>query len=177
MSPIATRPLGFTRCRGFTLLELVAVILLLSILSVSVAVRFQSRDEYSATTQADLLAQHVRHVQTLAMSWGVSLRINVSAGGTAYTVSCLTALGAAPCTAVGDVVTDPESGQAFTVTLENGVTLAPAGSNTDFDSLGRPVSGGVLVSAVPARSFTLTRAARTATVTVQPIGGFVAASY
>ena len=72
----------------------------------------------------------------------------------------------------GTPVTDPATMQAFQVTLDNSVTLT--GSNTSFDSLGRPVAGGALLAAP--RVFTLSGGSRTATVTLSAVTGFVSVS-
>ncbi|MCK7577897.1 MAG: hypothetical protein MZV65_20415 [Chromatiales bacterium] len=118
---------------------------------------------YTSTTQADQLARDIRHAQTLAISWGLPLRVSVNAAGTAYSVVCVNGTGVAPCVAAGNTVTDPVTGQAYTVTLPAGITLAPVGSNTDLDNLGRPVAGGALVAANPARTFAITGGGNTAT--------------
>lgn len=169
---------GQGRETGFTLLELVVVILVLGIVAVFAAVRWQAVDAYASTTHADQLARDIRHVQTLAISWGLPLRISVNAAGTAYSVLCVTGTGALPCAAAGDTVTDPVTGQPYTVSLlDTGVTVAPVSSNTDFDHLGRPVTAGVLVAANPARTFTLSGGGNTATVVVAPITGFPQVAY
>lgn len=160
------------RQRGFTLLELVAVILVLGILATFAAVRWRAIDSYTATTQADQLARDIRHVQTLAISWGLPLRVSVNAGGTAYSVVCVNGVGVAPCVAAGNIITDPVTSQAYTVTLPAGITLAPVSSNTDCDNFGRPVAAGALVSANPARTFTVSGGGNTATVVIAPITGF-----
>jgi hypothetical protein len=66
-------------------------------------------------------------------------------------------------------VTDPATQQAFQVTMDNNVTLS--GIDTGFDSLGRPVAGGSLLST--ARVFTVNGSTTTATVTVSAVTGFV----
>ena len=162
---------------GFTLLELVAVILVLGVLAVFAAVRWQAIDTYTSTTQADQLARDIRHAQTLAISWGLPLRVSVNAGGTAYSVVCVNGTTVAPCVAAGNIVVDPVTSQPYTVTLPAGVTLAPVASNTDFDNFGRPVAAGVLMSANPARTFTLSGGGNTATVVVAPITGFPQVAY
>jgi len=167
-----------TRSGGFSLLELVAVLIVVSILAAAVALRMDSTTERAATNQADQLRRNLAHVQVLAMGWGVTLRLTVAVNG--YTVTCQTVLTPAspPCASVGLVPKDPATGDDFTVTLTDNVTLAAVGGNTvDFDSLGRPTSGGSLIATNPARTYTLTGGTRTATVSLLPVTGFASASY
>ncbi|WP_455203592.1 pilus assembly FimT family protein [Kaarinaea lacus] len=156
-------------CSGFTLIELVIVIILASVLSAYAVVKWPSDAQIKLPAQAGLMVTHLHHIQSLAMHWGQPLRLSVSSGG--YSVSCVTA-GAAPCDS--SPVIDPVTQSPFAVSLESGISLA--GANIDFDSLGRPVSSGSLVSSSPARSFALTAGGVTQTVTVQPLTGFVSVS-
>jgi len=151
---------------GFTLVEMVVVMLLAAILVAVTATRWDATDA-TAPSQADLLARNIRHMQMLAMSWGQGLRL--TAAGTSYSVACVTA-GAAPCNA--SPVIDPATGQAFSVILENNVTLA--GGPTSIDTLGRPVNGAALITTNT--TYTLTAGTSTWSVVVRPITGFVTVS-
>jgi len=151
---------------GFTLVEMVVVMLLAAILVAVTATRWDATDA-TAPSQADLLARNLRHMQMLAMSWGQSLRL--TAAGGSYSVACVT-VGVAPCNA--SPVIDPASGQAFLVTLSNNVTLS--GGPISIDSLGRPVSGSTPITTNI--TYTLTASASTWSVMVRPITGFVTVS-
>lgn len=144
---------------GFTLVELVVILLIISIVAVYAAVTTPSNAEATLSQQAHLLARHLRHAQTLAMTWGRPLRL--TAGGGAYAVSCVTA-GAAPCDA--SPVTDPATRAPFSVGLAYGVTVS--GATVDFDVHGRPSAGA---------TFTLSGAGATdRTVALSVLTGFVA---
>jgi type II secretory pathway pseudopilin PulG len=145
---------------------MVVVMLLAAILVAVTATRWDATDA-TAPSQADLLARNIRHIQMLAMSWGQSLRLTVTGSG--YSVACVTA-GAAPCNA--SPVIDPASGQAFSVTLSNNVTLS--GSPINIDTLGRPVSGSTPITTNT--TYTLTAGTSTWSVAVSPITGFVTVS-
>lgn len=146
---------------GFTLIELVIVMLLISILAVYAAVSTPTNAQATISEQAHLLARNLRHTQTLAMTWGRALRFTPVGGG--YSVSCVTA-GTAPCNT--SPVTDPATGQPFTVTLDFGATLA--GATVDFSTRGQPSAGG---------SFTLSATGATnRIITVSALTGFVAVS-
>jgi prepilin-type N-terminal cleavage/methylation domain-containing protein len=147
---------------GFTLVEMVVVMLLAAILVAVTATRWDATDA-TAPSQADLLARNIRHMQMLAMSWGQSL--SLTAAGSSYSVACVTT-GVAPCN-VSPVI-DPASGQAFSVTLSNGVTIGAA--STTIDSMGRPVP------VTTSTTYTLNAGASTWTVSVAPLTGFTTVS-
>lgn len=149
------------------MIELIMVLIVLGVLVAVTASRWNATDA-TAGYQADLLARNIRHMQILAMSWGQPLRLTVASP--TYSVSCVTASTTAPCNA--SPVIDPAAGNAFSETLANNVTLA--GVAIDIDSLGRPVSGGALLTAN--RVYTLTAGAQTWSVTVAPLTGFTTVS-
>jgi MSHA pilin protein MshC len=151
---------------GFTLVELVIVIVLVSILTAYAVVKWPSDSELKLPAQASLLANHIRHTQALAMHWGQPLRLTINAGG--YSVSCVTASASAPCN--NSPVIDPVTNQAFSVSPESGISLS--GANVDFDTLGRPVSGGAIISSTPARTFTLSADGVSQAVVLEPLTGF-----
>lgn len=159
----------YRRVKGFTLIELIMVMVVLGALAAVAATRWSATDA-TAGYQADLMARNIRHMQMLAMSWGQSLRLSVVAG-TTYSVTCVTANTTVPCTAGGAVI-DPASGKTFSESLVYNVTLA--GTAMDIDSLGRPVNGGALLTVN--QVYTLTAGAQTWSVTVNPITGFAVVS-
>lgn len=156
------------RCGGFTLIELVMIIVVVSVLGVVVLTRYHDPAETTVSIEADRLGRDIRHVQMLAMTWGQSLRL--TAAGTSYNVSCVTA-GPAPCN-VAPVV-DPATAAAFNRPLESNVTVA--GATLDIDALGRPVASGALL--VGNTTYTLSGGTETSTVTVAQLTGFVTVVY
>ncbi|MGB5305334.1 MAG: type II secretion system protein [Gammaproteobacteria bacterium] len=145
--------------KGFTLIELVTVLVIVAALA-AYALPNWSPDDTTVAAQADRLARDLRHTQALAMAQGRTLSFDV-VSASAYRAA-----------AGGSTVTDPATQENFLITLDNSVTLS--GTDTDFDSLGRPVSAGSLLAA--ARVFSVTGSSRTATVTVSPVTGYVAVS-
>lgn len=145
-----------TRMRGFSLLELVIVLVILGTLAAFAVPRISPADNTLAA-QADRLARDLRHVQALAMQQGRTLAFDVQSA-TTYRA-----------TFGGSTITDPATREPYTVTLENGVTLS--GTDSAFDSLGRPVAAGSLLAV--AHVYTLSGSSRTATITLSPITGFV----
>ncbi|NOZ53980.1 MAG: type II secretion system protein [Gammaproteobacteria bacterium] len=159
-------------CKGFTLIELITVIIIVAVLSVYVVVRWPAAGVLTLPAQASLLLSHLKHTQYLASIWGVSLRLTITTNG--YSVSCVNSPGPAPCD-VSPVI-DPVTNQVFYVVLQEGLMFATP-SVTDFDSLGRPVVGGNIISATPARTFTLVAGATSRNIILNPITGFVAMGF
>lgn len=152
---------------GFTLVEFIVTIIVIGILSAVVLTNLNTVAQHSVITQADEFRRNLSHIQLMAISQGQRLRLSVNAGGTSYSVvSCNTSA----CTATS-AVTDPATGQnPFSVTLTDGVTIAPTSSTLDFDSLGRPQSGGSLITGT--KTYTLSGSGQSAFVGVLPITGF-----
>lgn len=138
---------------GWTLFEL-TIVLVVAAGMVFFAVRtFQPADAL-ALEQAERLRNDLRQAQMHAITWGKELRVSLPSASS-YSIACVSA-GAAPCNA------------ATVVALEQGLTLA--GPTLDFDALGRPVSGGSLITANAVYTISGGGAARTVSVT--PITGF-----
>ncbi|RLA01873.1 MAG: type II secretion system protein GspH [Gammaproteobacteria bacterium] len=145
--------------QGFTLIELVIVLVILSIMAAFALPRMATTDT-TVAAQANRLARDLRHAQAMAMNQGRTLSFDIQAPAS-YRVADS-----------GTTVTDPATMGAFQISLDNGVTVA--GTDTDFDSLGRPATAGTLISA--ARVFTLNGTARTVIVTLSAVTGFVSVS-
>lgn len=159
---------------GFSLIEMIVAMTIVGILSASVMISVSDKSKRAVITQADQFRRDLSHVQMLALSWGVSLRLSVPAGGASYLVCLATS---PTCAASSDAVIDPATGDRFRVVMSDGVVIQSSGGNAvDFDSLGRPQSGGSLIATNPARTYTLTGGATSTTVLLRPITGFAEAS-
>lgn len=153
------------KVHGFTLIELVLTIVILGVLAASVMISIGARARHSVTTQADQFRRDLSRLQLLAISRNNRVRLTISADGRTYSASaCVTSA----CT---NGLIDPATGQNFSVTLVD-ATLAPVSNVLDFDTLGRPQSGGALVTANPARTYVMSGSGRDVTVKVLPITGF-----
>lgn len=164
--------------RGFTLVEMIAVMLIVGVLAAAVVVRIGATNDRAAINQADQFRRNLSHIQMLALGWGVTLRLATAADGKSYFVTCRSYVSGTPCptaTSVGTIPIDPVTGEDFSVTLTDGVLISPAGNSIDFDSLGRPVSAGSLIATNPARSYTLSGGGTNATILLRPITGFAEA--
>jgi type II secretory pathway pseudopilin PulG len=156
--------------RGWALIELAVLLAMVAILAAVAVAATAPPAEATLPYQAHRLARDIRHMQTLAQTWGRPLRLTAIPGvNGSYSVSCVTA-GVATCDA--SPVLDPTNGEAFSVTLQKGVALAVAGENpADLDSQGRPLTSLGDIS-TGTTTYTLTSGPATMTVAVQPITGF-----
>jgi len=147
-----------TRCGGFTLIELVTVMVILATLGAMALPRLVHNDT-TVPAHADQLGRVIRHAQAMAMSQGRSLTVDIQSA-TTYAIT-----DGARATPVRNA-----AGEEQTYTLINAVTLA--GSDVTFDSLGRPLDGATLANTV--QRWTVTgRGDNTARVSIQPLTGFV----
>lgn len=152
------------RADGFSLIELVMVLVVVGILAAYAIPSVTAPSSFTLHQQADALVRDLRHTQQLATAYRKRLRL-VANGSDTYTVACATDT-TAPCNAaVGGPMTDPATGQPYSVTTQNGVTVS-AGT-AEFTSFGQPAA---------AATFSLSGGGDTATVTVSATGGFVSAT-
>ncbi|WP_205617015.1 pilus assembly FimT family protein [Pelomicrobium methylotrophicum] len=114
---------------GFTLVELVIVIVILGVLAVAVLPKFFERITFDARAFHDQALAAVRHAQKVAIAQRRTVWVNVTASGiqVCYDPGC------------GTPVTDPVRGGALSVAAPAGVSLSPASFR--FDGLGRPSTG------------------------------------
>ena len=148
---------------GFTLIEMIVVIVIVGVLSAYAIMKSYSTAQFTLLSQAQTMASDIRHVQSLATTWGRSLRITADTANGIYSVSCVTA-GTSPCNFAP--VLNPSTGAAFSVALQQGAVLSgPA--TLDINSLGQPSAAGV---------YGLSASGATKNVSVSALTGFVVVS-
>jgi prepilin-type N-terminal cleavage/methylation domain-containing protein len=103
--------------RGFTLVELIMVIVLISILAVSVVPKFVDTSAISVAGGAAMVAADIRYTQELAMSTHTPKTITFTTNDTFYTVN------------------------SQTMNLPSRVSIS-SGATFTFNSLGEPTTGG-----------------------------------
>ena len=114
--------------KGFTLLELLVVLVVLSILTVSIRLSPQ-QNASSVKAEAELLLHQLRKIQQLAISGNKRTKIILS--GMSYTLSDIT---------YSKPILDSRTGQS-TVSLPGGFSLSHSGLQNSivvFDSQGTP---------------------------------------
>lgn len=148
--------------RGFTLIELVIVMLVLAILAATALIAWPGETPglYGSMRQ---LAADIRYAQSLAMSRGQRVRINFQMDR--YTLSDRT--GSSP-------VLHPVSGGGPRL-LQSGTVLVASNAFLVFDGMGRPYRDAALPGARLGAHATLTLTAGTESISVQvtPDTGYV----
>lgn len=138
---------------GFTLVELIIVIVVLGILSVYAIMTSVSPSELSLPSQAEKMASDIRYVQTLAHTTGKRMRLSMSFGlNGSYSI--------ASCDSVSSCGTSVILG-----VVEKDIDLDGSPPTIDFDTLGRPSATA---------TYTLSYGTVSSkTVSVEPLTGFV----
>ncbi|HON60180.1 MAG TPA: type II secretion system protein [Smithella sp.] len=70
--------------RGFTLMEMIAVLIIIGIVSTVIAVRMYDTRHYDIASQLEVVKSHLRYAQSKAMSSGSSWGINFNSSQTYY---------------------------------------------------------------------------------------------
>ena len=113
------------KATGFTFVELIVVILLVGILSVSAIPRFFDDDDFKARGLADEIITSIRHAQRLAMTRGEQYKIDISP--TAYQVRKTD----------DSTVRHPNGASQYLINTP--ANLIESTVSVEFNSLGQPV--------------------------------------
>ncbi|MEQ1600629.1 MAG: GspH/FimT family pseudopilin [Methylophilaceae bacterium] len=145
--------------RGFTIVELVAVMVITGILAAVAAPRFIGADAFEARGSYGTLLATLRYAQKTAIAQRkpVYAKLDTAAHVVClgYTSNCSSPL------------IDPATQAAYTKTLSNNLTLTASSATLGFDGLGRPLPNAQA-------TFTLQNAAEsTRTITVEAETGYV----
>jgi MSHA pilin protein MshC len=148
------------RSLGFTLIELIVVIVLLGILSAVLLPR-SNTNAILVSTQAEQLAADIRYVQSLAMTQGWS-GVNPRRYYISYTVASAPAQYAmysvSPVSINPVIAVAPPSGGASPISLA-GITLSSSGLGNNliaFDALGAPYTDQAASTVLSTTSATIT---------------------
>ncbi len=127
---------GLPGAAGFTLVELVVVLVILGILAAIAAPRFFDNRTFAQRGYYEELAAALKYSQKLAVASGCPVRVTISAGG--YQARQQAAQGGSCDPADTTWPTDVRlaDGQLLTGNTPGGVAVAPAVTLT-FDALGR----------------------------------------
>lgn len=124
------------RQHGFTLLEVIAVIVIVSVLAAVAVSRFASTSSTSLVAETDILKSHLRYAQYRAMSDAMPWRLSFSTN--TYSLSYYD-----ESTSQWKSSTLPNENSA-THTLLNGITVS--GSTVTFDEWGSPGTAPVSIT-------------------------------
>ncbi len=111
--------------QGFTLVELVVVILITGILSINIGSRFFSSSGFSERKVADELIEAIRYAQHLAMSRGGGVRIVTTS--TSYRVEQTN----------GTAIPNPNRSGNYSATIPSDTVLTAR--TISFNGLGQPI--------------------------------------
>lgn len=142
------------RVAGFTLVELVIVILLLGILSVYAVGRLYP--DYTARQASEELVQAIRHAQERAMDLGGGTGVTIEADGFRFTGMTVSA----------------SEWRLLKPGASIDASLSPTGS-ISFDTTGRPLCSGGLACSAGQAVITVQANDRSETLTLEPITGYV----
>lgn len=137
-----------SRCAGFTLLELITVIVIMGILALVSVARFAGMEGFDSRGFYDKAVATVRFAQKTAVAWRRPVFV------------CVTATQVAAGTAAGCAtpLTNPVTNSAAVEVAPSGVTLNAL--NFSFDGLGRPSAAITItftstIAGDPARQITV----------------------
>ncbi len=154
--------MGFTRhsplftrhsLSGFTMVELVSVIVIAGILAAIAGPRFFTASTYAARGYADAAAGFLRYAQKLAIARHTSVTVQIAGDGLSLCASASN-----PC-ADTHPWPGPQGDTPYRVDVPSGVTLAGSAASVGFDDQGR--SGGVTLTITGDTTRTLTVEAET----------------
>lgn len=132
------------RARGFTLAEMIVVILILGILAAVLLPRFFVKQDFEAQGAYDRVLATVRYAQKAAIGSRCNVRVTIAANVVSAAFETV-----APCS--GSVL-DPVRGSALQVTGSASIPIT--GTTFVYDALGRPTPGPVTIS-VAGKAFTV----------------------
>lgn len=139
--------------RGFTLAELVVVMMLVGVLAVVAVPRLFQKSEFAARGARDFVASGLRYAQKSAIA--MRRNVCVAVGTTHLTVTYASAAGAGQPCAAGNTIANPATGLPFAGTAyEEGATVATP-TTVVFDALGRPSAPATITVDLHATAVTI----------------------
>jgi len=156
---------------GFTMVELVVVIILVGILAVVAMPKMAGVNFYNTVGFADRVLASVRYAQKQAIAKRRNVCVSIDATGSLVNFTFAGAAGSAA--ACNTNLTGPAGQNPYTVTAERtGAVIAPVSLTFGFDALGRPFNTVTFVPLSAAQVITIT-GDTAKTFSVEPETGYV----
>jgi MSHA pilin protein MshC len=127
------------RMRGFTLIELVATIVIMGILAAVAAPHFSDSSTFRERGYNDEIASALKHAQRVAIASQCPVRITINGGNYSAAQQPVLVSGNCNPAAAWTVNVRRPDGTTLSGTAPDGVVLAPANTTLTFD----PTTGGV----------------------------------
>jgi MSHA pilin protein MshC len=156
--------------RGFTMAELVIVMVIVGVLSAVALPRLFDRNEFAARGGRDFLASGLRYAQKSAIALRRNICIDIAGSTVAATIAAAPGSDQ-PCSS-GAALSHPANNLAFAdpANALPGGAAVTASASVIFDALGRPLA----VPAAPlAGALTIAVAGHPVPVTIEPETGLV----
>jgi len=155
--------------RGFTLVELVVVLILVGILAVTAIPRLFDKSSFAARGAKDFLGASLRYAQKSAVGMRRNVCVVVSSTGLAVTYAAN--FGSSQNCVAGNLLLNPGNNKPYSDPsniFPGGATLTTAGTAFIFDALGRPLNAAFALTVPPTLTF-----AGYAPITIEPETGYV----
>lgn len=149
---------GIMKARGFTLIELTIVIIILSVVAGIVWTSLPSTAVFQAEASSAQLINDLNLTKSLSM--GRNERYRIVIGTSSYQIQ----------NSAGTPIVHPGN-NASSILYPTGVTITPTGT-TIFDSMGKPYNGSSVALSSPL-VLTVTNLGLTHTVSIIPETGFI----
>lgn len=124
--------------KGFTLIELIGVIVIVGILATVAAPRFFSANTFASRGYFDAASGFLRYAQKLAVARHGGIVVLVDSDGLT-----LCGVTTTPCPSANQIP-GPDGSMPYQLSVPNGVTQAGTVTSIIFDAQGRPNTGASL---------------------------------
>ena len=121
---------------GFTLVELVMVIVILGVMTAVVAPKLMDNSDIQARGFADQVKAALRYAQKTAIAQRRFVCSAFTSGSVTLTITSLVINKVAACP--GAALASPAGEPAYVVTAPSGITFSGTPADFSFDALGRP---------------------------------------
>ena len=157
------------RQRGFTLIELIMVIVLLGVLAVFAAPRIFSTSDINARGFHDETLGYLRYAQKTAIAQRRTVCVAFGSGATgSVTLSIASAVATFNCASAG-TLTGPRGENPVVLNARNGVQYSTVPTNFNFDGLGQPITTAGAAQAT--QTFQVSGASPS--ITIETVTGYV----